>query len=117
MIRLLSSLTAAIALSAAMLVGTSSTAEAGRRGVSVTIVTGHARCGCPIYSNRTFYGYRNCGTPIYRYHRLPVRHRCGHGYHRSRNYSRYDRYDRRYDRRDRYDRRRDRRYDRRRERR
>lgn len=64
-------------------------AEAGRTHVSVTIRTGTASCGCPIYSKRYVRGYDCYRRPVYGYTRLSFRHNtryCRH--HRPSHYHR-----------------------------
>jgi len=73
-------------------------------GSSYTYRSGHASCGCAIYTKRILSGYDHCRQPIYRYCGVPIVHRChskrshysssyghqsGHYNHRSRynNYS------------------------------
>ena len=73
-------------------------------GSSYTYRSGHASCGCAIYTKRILSGYDHCRQPIYRYCGVPVVHHChskrshysssyghqsGHYNHRSRynNYS------------------------------
>ncbi len=59
-------------------------------GSSYTYRSGHASCGCPIYTKRIVSGYDCYNRPIYRYCGVPIVHRCNnkHGHYRS-SYSRY----------------------------
>lgn len=57
-------------------------AEAGVRvsiGTGYNYVSGHASCGCPIYTKRVVRGYDRYSRPIYNYYRQPFSCRCGHG--------------------------------------
>ena len=48
----------------------------GHCGTGYTYRSGHASCGCSIYTKRIIIGYDHCRRPIYRYHSVPVVHRC-----------------------------------------
>jgi len=83
-------------------------AEAGIHisvGHSSNYVSGHASCGCPIYTRRVCYGHDRYHHPIYRYYRQPFHCGCRarqvsyqrgyntHGYYsRNRGHSRHDSY-------------------------
>ncbi|MEM9080718.1 MAG: hypothetical protein AAGC74_08525 [Verrucomicrobiota bacterium] len=79
---------ATIAVTAAAFLALPNTAEAGVRvsiGTTHTYVSGHASCGCPIYTKRVFRGYDCYRRPIYNYYRQPFQRRANcrsHG-HRS----------------------------------
>ena len=45
-------------------------------GSSYTYRSGHASCGCAIYTKRILSGYDHCRQPIYRYCGVPIVHRC-----------------------------------------
>lgn len=55
---------------------------------SYTYRSGHASCGCAIYTKRVITGYDCYRRPIYRYYSVPIVHRCHsnrshhHSYHR-----------------------------------
>lgn len=51
-------------------------AEAGSSSLSITYKSGHAACGCPIYTKRVVVGWDHLRRPIYRYYSVPVAHRC-----------------------------------------
>lgn len=51
-------------------------------GSSYTYRSGHASCGCPIYTKRIIASYDCYQRPIYRYCGVPIVHRC----HNKRNY-------------------------------
>jgi len=74
---------------ASLLVLTPNVAEA-RHSIprTVTYVSGHTSCGCPIYTRKVFRYYDYYGHPVYAYYRVPVVHHCrsqynnGYYYHR-----------------------------------
>jgi len=45
-------------------------------GSSYTYRSGHASCGCAIYTKRILSGYDHCHRPIYRYCGVPIVHHC-----------------------------------------
>jgi hypothetical protein len=45
-------------------------------GSSYTYRSGHASCGCAIYTKRILSGYDHCRQPIYRYYGVPIVHHC-----------------------------------------
>ena len=71
---------------AAVLVGfvaTPNTAEAGVRisiGSSNIYTSGHASCGCPIYTKRVVRGFDHYRRPIYSYYRQPFKCGCRSAY-------------------------------------
>lgn len=75
-----------LATIAAALVGfvaTPNTAEAGVHisiGSGYTYVSGHASCGCPIYTKRVVRGYDCYRRPIYSYYRQPFSCHCRRSY-------------------------------------
>lgn len=61
------------------LMATPNTAEAGvhlRVGSGHTYVSGHASCGCPIYTKRVIRSYDYYNRPIYSYYRQPFSCNC-----------------------------------------
>ncbi len=73
--KLLATLTALLVSFVAL----SEKAEAGihlKIGSSHKYVSGHASCGCPIYTKRVVRGFNNYRRPIYNYYRQPFRCNC-----------------------------------------
>lgn len=71
-------LATALAILAGFL-ATPDTAEAGihlRAGSGHTYVSGHASCGCPIYTKRVIRSYDCYNRPIYSYYRQPFSCNC-----------------------------------------
>ena len=58
---------------------TPTTAEANVRlsiGSGYTYVSGHASCGCPIYTKRIVRSFDRFNRPVYNYYRQPFSCRC-----------------------------------------
>ena len=70
-----------IAAGAVMITGLLATAPRAEAGLEVSIgwgqpyVSGHASCGCPIYSRRVCSGYDRYHRPVFSTHREPFH--CG----------------------------------------
>ena len=53
---------------------------------SYTYKSGHAPCGCAIYTKRVIASYDYHRRPVYRYYKVPFVHTCGINYGSSRYY-------------------------------
>ena len=74
----------AAAVALAGLGGFSPRAEAGLEisiGFGQTYVSGHASCGCPIYTRRVCRGFDRYHRPVFDHHRQPFRCGCKHKNH------------------------------------
>lgn len=68
-----------LATVAAVLVSAFALSNSAEAGIHVSIgtgynyVSGHASCGCPIYTKRVVRGYNRYNQPIYNFYRQPFR--------------------------------------------
>ena len=66
---------AIIAAAVTGLVAIPQTAEAGHSRAGYLYQSGHASCGCPVYTNRFLVRYDCYRRPVYRHVRVPLVHR------------------------------------------
>lgn len=72
-----------IVIASVVLTGLCGTAAARHPRYGVVISTyrsGHAGCGCAIYTERFVLGSNGCGNPVYGYRQVPIIHRCRPAY-------------------------------------
>ena len=66
-----------LSILAAAVLFTPNTAEARTYShASITYVSGHTSCGCPLYTKKVFVNHDRYGRPVYRYYSVPSSCKC-----------------------------------------